>query len=122
MTVVKAVETLAGTSLVGWVATEQIIPEASWAEKLGTMSVIVVVGVFVVNWMMRQLEKKDAVIREVQAEAIKTLKDANAAAAKAHAESTAMMVAEVRAGHEVKRAVMSSLTELTQAIREQRRA
>lgn len=121
MTFIKTAETLAGASLVSWVATEQIIPEASWGEKLGTMSVIVAVGVFVVNWMMKQLEKKDAVIREVQAEAIKTLRQANDSAAKSHAESTAIMVAEVRAGHEVKRAVMASLSELTAAIRDQRR-
>jgi uncharacterized membrane-anchored protein YhcB (DUF1043 family) len=121
MTVIKAAETLAGTSIVGWVATEQIIPEATWAEKLGTMSVIVVAGVFIVQWLMKQLEKKDAAMRELHDDARKSLQDANAAAAKAHAEATAMIVAELRAGYEVKRAVASSLSELTAALRDQRR-
>lgn len=120
MTVVKAVETLAGTSLVSWVATEQIIPEASWAEKLGTMSVIVVVGVFVVNWLMKQLEKKDLANRELQAEATKALKEANEAAAKAHAENTALVVAELRESNQAKRAMAASLTDMAQAIRERR--
>jgi uncharacterized membrane-anchored protein YhcB (DUF1043 family) len=103
------------------VATEQIIPEATWAEKLGTMSVIVVAGVFIVQWLMKQLEKKDAAMRELHDDARKSLQDANAAAAKAHAEATAMIVAELRAGYEVKRAVASSLSELTAALRDQRR-
>lgn len=110
MTAFKTVETLVGSSFVGWVATEQIIPEASWAEKLGTMSVIVVVGVFVVNWLMKQLEKKDAAIRELQQDSLK-----------AHNENTALVVAELRESHVVKRQVAASLSELTAAIREQRR-
>ena len=120
MTVVKAAELVTGVAGVSYVAAESIIPEASWLDKLGVMSIVVVVCGLIVNWMMKQLEKKDQTLQAVQQQFTEALKAANDAAAKSHTESTALIVAELRQSHEVKRQVAESLSALTSAIRSQR--
>lgn len=120
MTIVKASETLAATAGLSYLATESIIPEATWLEKLGTVSVVVVVCGFIVNWMMKQLEKKDQALAVLQKEFVAALQSANDAASKSHAENTALVVSELRESHAVKRQVADSLNALTAAIRDNR--
>lgn len=115
MTIPQNAEMATGLTAVATATTELLLPTEPWMEKLGVVSVLVAAGIFMMKWMMRQLEKKDERIEAI-----------TEAATKAQAESTAQLVEVIKANNatisaaaEKDDAMRMALQELTLTLRHQ---
>lgn len=115
MTVPQNAELTTGVFAVATATTELLMPMDPWMEKLGVVGVLVAAVMFMLKWMMRQLEKKDERIQAI-----------TEAATRAQEASTAQLVAVLRANHdaiaaaaEKDDAMRMALQELTMTLRHQ---
>ncbi|MHB1260322.1 MAG: hypothetical protein ACYC2H_01260 [Thermoplasmatota archaeon] len=89
-------------------------------EKLGVVSVLVALGWALVQWLMRQLEKKDAAYLAMITVKDDEIRIITAAATKAQTENTDRIIAVIEGNQLVQRGVEKALAELTTTMRVQR--
>lgn len=116
MTIPQNAELATGLTAVATATTELLMPADPWLEKLGTVGVLVATGMFMLKWMMKQLEAKDEQIKAI-----------TATATAAQAASTAQLVevikannAQIAATGEKDEAMRMALQELTLTLRHQK--
>lgn len=102
-------------------ASEAVVPDASWIERLGTVGLLVVVLGIAVQYLVKQLAKKDEQSR-VEREAYQSeIRSLSVEATRAADRNTAVLVAELRASHQVEERMTAALHELTATLRDRSR-
>lgn len=97
MTIERGVETVAGLVPVALATEATLMPAAeSWIERLGVAAVLVVVGWFLLTWFMRQSDKKDDTMRQMQAAHVEQMAMLADTHAKAQRENTDLLMREMQ--------------------------
>lgn len=93
----------------GVTAVELVAPSDNFIERLGTAGILVVASIFMLRWMMAQLEKKDKRIEEITAVAVLA------------AEKNSLVLMDiVKEDWKVKREVADAMREFTNAVNQVR--